>query len=210
MIRLLIIDDHSVVRQGIRQILADSQDIVVGAEAVNAADGLARARAEAWDAVVLDLNLPDTHGMDVLKQLRQEQEALPILVLSMHAEDQFALRAIRAGASGYLTKNSAPDDLVTAIRTVVSGRHYLSAWLADRLAREATGDPSKAAHEQLSDREYQVMMRIASGKSVKEIAGEMNISPKTVGTYRSRLAQKMKLTTDAELTAYVFRHHLLE
>ena len=99
---------------------------------------------------------------------------------------------------------------MTAIRTVVSGRHYLSAWLADRLAREATGDPSKAAHEQLSDREYQVMMRIASGKSVKEIAGEMNISPKTVGTYRSRLAQKMKLTTDAELTAYVFRHHLLE
>jgi DNA-binding NarL/FixJ family response regulator len=210
MIRLLIIDDHSVVRQGIRQILAEIQDIVVGAEAVNAADGLARARAEAWDAVVLDLNLPDTHGMDVLKQLRQEQEALPILVLSMHAEDQFALRAIRAGASGYLTKNSAPDDLVTAIRTVVSGRHYLSAWLADRLAREATGDPSKAAHEQLSDREYQVMMRIASGKSVKEIAGEMNISHKTVGTYRSRLAQKMKLTTDAELTAYVFRHHLLE
>ena len=210
MIRLLIIDDHSVVRQGIRQILADIEDIVVGAEAINAADGLARARAEAWDAVVLDLNLPDTHGMDVLKQLRQEQEALPILVLSMHAEDQFALRAIRAGASGYLTKNSAPDDLVTAIRTVVGGRHYLSAWLADRLAREATGDPSKAPHEQLSDREYQVMMRIASGKSVKEIAGEMNISPKTVGTYRGRLAQKMKLTTDAELTAYVFRHHLLE
>jgi two-component system, NarL family, invasion response regulator UvrY len=210
MIRLLIIDDHGVVRQGIRQILADIQDIVVGAEAINAADGLARARAELWDAVVLDLNLPDTHGMDVLKQLRQEQEALPILVLSMHAEDQFALRAIRAGASGYLTKNSASDDLVTAIRTVVGGRHYLSAWLADRLAREATGDPSKAPHEQLSDREYQVMMRIASGRSVKEIAGEMNISPKTVGTYRGRLAQKMKLTTDAELTAYVFRHHLLE
>ena len=210
MIRLLVIDDHGVVRQGIRQILADSQDVVVGAEATNAADGLALARAEQWDAVVLDLNLPDTHGMDLLKQLRQEQEALPILVLSMHAEDQFALRAIRAGASGYLTKNSAPDDLVTAIRTVVSGRHYLSAWLADRLAREATGHPSKAPHEQLSDREYQVMMRIASGKSIKEIAGEMNISPKTVGTYRGRLAQKMKLTTDAELTAYVFRHHLLE
>jgi len=210
MIRLLIIDDHSVVRQGIRQILAGTQDIVVGAEATNAGDGLLQARAERWDAIVLDLTMPGTHGMDLLKQLRREQDAIPILVLSMHAEDQFALRAIRAGASGYLTKNSAPDDLVTAIRTVVSGRHYVSAWLADRLAREVTGDPSKAPHEQLSDREYQVMMRIASGKSIKEIADEMNISAKTVGTYRSRLAQKMKLSTDAELTAYVFRNHLLE
>jgi len=210
MIRLLIIDDHSVVRQGIRQILADMEDIVVGGEATNAAEGLERARAEQWDAVVLDLNLPGTHGLDLLKQLRHEQETIPILVLSMHAEDQFALRAIRAGASGYLTKNSAPHDLVNAIRTIVSGRHYVSAWLAERLAVEATGDPSKAAHEQLSDREYQVMMRIASGKSIKEIAAEMNISPKTVGTYRSRLAEKMNLTSDAELTAYVFRNHLLE
>jgi len=211
MIRLLIIDDHSVVRQGIRQILADIADIVVGAEATNATDGLERARAEQWDAVILDLNLPGTHGMDLLKQLRKEQETIPILVLSMHTEDQFALRAIRAGASGYLTKNSAPDDFVNAVRTVVSGRHYVTAWLADRLAREVTGDDaSKAAHEQLSDREYQVMMHIASGKSLKEIAGEMNISPKTVGTYRGRLAEKMKLTTDAELTAYVFRHHLLD
>ena len=211
MIRLLIIDDHSVVRQGIRQILADIADIVVGAEATNATDGLERARAEQWDAVILDLNLPGTHGMDLLKQLRKEQETIPILVLSMHTEDQFALRAIRAGASGYLTKNSAPDDFVNAVRTVVSGRHYVTAWLADRLACEVTGDDaSKAAHEQLSDREYQVMMHIASGKSLKEIAGEMNISPKTVGTYRGRLAEKMKLTTDAELTAYVFRHHLLD
>ena len=210
MIRLLIIDDHSVVRQGIRQILAGTPDIVVGAEATTAADGLERARADRWDAVVLDLTLPGTHGMDLLKQLRKEQHSIPILVLSMHTEDQFALRAIRAGASGYLTKNSAPDDFVTAIRTVVSGRHYVSAWLADRLAREVTGDPSKAAHEQLSDREYQVLMRIASGKSLKEIGAEMNISPKTVGTYRGRLTEKMNLTTDAELTAYVFRHHLLE
>jgi two-component system invasion response regulator UvrY len=210
MIRLLIIDDHSVVRQGIRQILAVTPDIVVGAEAINAGDGLSKARAENWDAIILDLTMPGTHGMDLLKQLRREQEDVPILVLSMHAEDQFALRAIRAGASGYLTKSSAPDDLVTAIRTVVGGRHYVSAWLADRLAREVTGDPSKAAHEQLSDREYQVMMRIASGKSIKEIADEMNISPKTVGTYRGRLAQKMSLSTDAELTAYVFRNHLLE
>jgi DNA-binding NarL/FixJ family response regulator len=210
MITLLVVDDHAVVRQGIRQILAETTDIVVGADAVNGVEALARARDGSWDAIVLDLALPDNHGLDVLKQLRAEQARVPILVLSMHPEDQFALRAIRAGASGYLTKNSAAEELVTAIRTVVNGRHYLSPWLADRLAREVTGDPSKAAHEQLSDREYQVMMRIASGKTTKEIADELSISPKTVGTYRSRLAQKLTLTTDAELTAYVFRHRLLE
>src|SRR5437763_1900534 len=153
MIRVLVIDDHGLVRQGIRQFLADTPDIIVGADASNAADGLARARREQWGAVLLDLTLPDSHGLDVLKELRREQPDVPILVLSMHPEDQFALRAIRAGASGYLTKNSAPEELVTAIRAVVSGRHYLSPWLAERLAREATGHPFNAAHEQLSDRE---------------------------------------------------------
>ncbi len=210
MIRLLVIDDHSVVRQGVRQILAGTPDIVVGADATNAADGLAQARADRWDAILLDLNLPDGDGLDVLKQLRKEQAQVPILVLSMHSEDQFSLRAIRAGASGYVTKNGAADELVTAIRTIVEGRHYLSPWLAERLAREATGDASKAPHEQLSDREYQVMMQIAAGKTTKAIGFEMNISPKTVGTYRTRLAKKMNLSTDAELTAYVFRNHLLE
>jgi DNA-binding NarL/FixJ family response regulator len=210
MITLLVVDDHAVVRQGIRQILAETPDISVGGDAVNAVEALTRARAGTWDAIVLDLSLPDGHGLDVLKQLRAEHPRVPILVLSMHPEDQFALRAIRSGASGYLTKNSAADELVSAIRTVVGGRHYLSPWLADRLAREMTGDPSKAAHEQLSDREYQVLMRIASGKTTKEIAGELNLSPKTVGTYRARLAQKMSLTTDAELTGYVFRNRLLE
>ncbi len=210
MIRVLVIDDHGVVRQGLRQILAETADIIVGADASTASEGLTCARAEQWDAILLDLVLPDSHGLDVLKQLRTEQTHVPILVLSMHPEDQFALRAIRAGASGYLTKNGAVDELATAIRTVVAGRHYLSPWLADRLAREATGDPTKAAHEQLSDREYQVLMRIASGKTTKDIAAELGISPKTVGTYRTRLAEKMRLSTDAELTGYVFRHHLLE
>ena len=210
MIRVLVIDDHGVVRQGLRQILAETSDIVIGADASSAAEGLQCARAEKWDAILLDLGLPDSHGLDVLKELRREQAHVPILVLSMHPEDQFALRAIRAGASGYLTKSSAIDGLATAIRTVVSGRHYLSPWLADRLAREATGDPTKAAHENLSDREYQVLMRIASGKTTKDIAAELAISPKTVGTYRTRLAEKMSLSTDAELTAYVFRHHLLD
>jgi two-component system, NarL family, invasion response regulator UvrY len=210
MIRLLVIDDHGVVVQGIRQILSTTPEIVVGADAMTAADGLKRARADTWDAILLDLNLPDSDGLEVLKQLRKEQPQVPILVLSMHPEDQFALRAIRAGASGYLTKSRAVDDLASAIGTIVSGKHYVSAWLADRLAREANGDPTKAVHEQLSDREYQVLMRIASGKSTKDIATELHVSPKTIGTYRMRLAQKMGLTTDAEFTAYVFRNRLLE
>jgi DNA-binding NarL/FixJ family response regulator len=209
-IKVLVIDDHGVVRQGIRQILAETSDIVVGADAASGADGLALAQKGCWDAIVLDLSLPDGHGLEILKELRASRTRAPILVLSMHPEDQFALRAIRAGASGYLTKNGAVDELASAIRTVVGGRYYLSSWLAERLAREANGDPSKAAHEQLSDREYQVLMRIASGQTTKEIAAELNLSPKTVGTYRARLSKKMSLTTDAELTAYVFRHHLLE
>jgi DNA-binding NarL/FixJ family response regulator len=209
-IRVLVIDDHGVVRQGIRQILAETSDISVGADASNAEEGLSRARSDQWDAIVLDLALPDSHGLDVLKQLRREQPQVPILVLSMHPEDQFALRAIRAGASGYVTKNGAVNELVTAIRTVVGGQHYVSPWLADRLAREAGGDPSKPAHEQLSDREYQVLMRIAAGRTTKDIASELCLSPKTVGTYRLRLAKKMALSTEAELTAYVFRNRLLD
>lgn len=210
MIKLLVVDDHAVVRQGIRAILSQTDDIKVGADAVTGAEAVSRAQAETWDAVLLDLALPDSDGLELLKRLRSDHPRLPILVLSMHPEDQFALRAIRAGASGYLTKSSAPDELVGAIRKVVQGQHYLSPWLSERLAREASGDPSKAAHDQLSDREYQVLMRIASGKTTKEIAAELHISPKTVGTYRSRLGEKMGLTTDAELTAYVFRNRLAD
>jgi two-component system, NarL family, invasion response regulator UvrY len=154
--------------------------------------------------------MPGSDGLEVLKQLRREHPVLPILILSMHPEEQFALRAIRAGASGYLNKDSAPDELVTAIRRVVQGSHYLSPWLSERLAREIASGITAAPHEQLSDREYQVMLRIASGKTTKEIADELCLSPKTVGTYRLRLSQKMGLAGEAELTAYVFRNRLLE
>jgi two-component system invasion response regulator UvrY len=210
MVKLLVVDDHAVVRQGIRQILSETADIVVGADAVTAADALVRAQSEIWDAILLDLTLPDSDGLEPLKRLRSEHPSLPILILSMHPEDQYALRAIRAGASGYLTKESVSQELVKAIRMVVSGEHYLTPWVAERLAQEASGDPTKEPHEQLSDREYEVMIRIASGKTRKEIAGELNISPKTVGTYRSRLALKMGLSTEAELTAYAFRNRLLD
>ena len=209
MIRLLIVDDHTVVRRGIRQILSDVSDIVVGDEAATGAEALAKAATESWDLILLDLSMPGSHGLDVIKQLRAEHPAIPILVHSMHPEDQFALRAIRAGASGYLTKDSAPDRLVQAIRHVVAGGHYLTPWLAERLAREVASG-SAAAHELLSDREYQVLVRIASGKSTKAIADELSLSPKTVGTYRLRLAKKMGCASEAELTAYVFRNRLLE
>jgi len=210
MIKLLVVDDHPVVRQGIRQILAEASDIVVGDDAVNGAEALTKGRDLSWSAVLLDLSLAGTDGLEILKQLRLERPDLPILVLSMHPEDQFALRAIRAGASGYLTKDSAPQELVNAIRRVVGGSPYLSPWLAARLAREVATNTPKPAHEQLSDREYQVMLRIASGRSTKQIADELCLSPKTVGTYRLRLAKKMSLSTDAELTAYVFRNRLLD
>ena len=209
MIRLLIVDDHTVVRRGIRQILSDVSDIVVGDEAATGAEALAKAGTESWDLILLDLSMPGSHGLDVITQLRAEHPAIPILVHSMHPEDQFALRAIRAGASGYLTKDSAPDRLVQAIRHVVAGGHYLTSWLAERLAREVASG-SAAAHELLSDREYQVLVRIASGKSTKAIADELSLSPKTVGTYRLRLAKKMGCASEAELTAYVFRNRLLE
>jgi DNA-binding NarL/FixJ family response regulator len=154
--------------------------------------------------------MPGSDGLDVLKQLRTEHPHLPILVLSTYPEDQFAIRAIRAGASGYLTKQSAADQLAEAIRKVVDGGLYMSAWLSERLAREVAGGSSKPPHERLSDREYQVMLRIASGRTTKEIAAELCLSDKTVSTYRMRLARKIGLTSEAELTAYVFRNGLLE
>lgn len=210
MIKLLIVDDHPVVRQGIRQILAEAADIIVADEATSGAAAIAKCQRGGWDAILLDLSMPGSDGLEVLKQLRREHPALPILVLSMHPEDQFALRAIRAGASGYLTKDSAPEELVNAIRRVVQGGHYLSPWLSERLAREIANGTATSPHEQLSDREYQVMLRIASGKTTKEIADELSLSPKTVSTYRLRLSQKMGLAGEAELTAYVFRNRLLD
>jgi DNA-binding NarL/FixJ family response regulator len=209
MIELLVVDDHPVVRQGIRTMLSDAQDIVIGDEAVNGFEALDKIREREWHAVLLDLSMPGMDGLDVLKQVRIEKPALPVLVMSIQPEDQFALRALRAGASGYVTKSSAPEELRAAIRTVAGGGHFVSAWLASRLAREVSTGASDHPHEQLSDREYQVMLRIASGRTAKEIAEELSLSPKTVGTYRLRLGRKMGLTSDAEFTAYAFRHRLL-
>lgn len=204
--KVLIADDHPVVRQGIKQILTEKPDIMVAGEAVDGPDVLEKCRASDWDAVVLDLSMPGGE-LDLLKALKRERPTLPVLVLSVHPEDQFAVRALNAGASGYLTKDSAPALLVDALRKVAAGGRYMSPWLADRMASR---HGERLPHERLSDREYQVMRLIASGKTPTQIAGALGLSVKTVSTYRSRILQKMERTTSADLVAYAVRHHLAE
>jgi two-component system invasion response regulator UvrY len=210
MIRALIADDHAVVRQGLKQILGDTPEMLVAGEATNGQEVLDKVRAEPWDVVVLDISMPDRSGLDILKQLRSERPKLPVLVLSMHSEDQYAMRVLKAGASGYLTKDSAPDELVKAIRKVVSGGRYVSSFLAEKLAFEIGTDSSRLPHETLSDREFQVLRLIAAGKSVTEIAAELYLSVKTVSTYRARMLEKMNLGTTAELIHYAVQNHLID
>lgn len=210
MIRVLIADDHAVVRQGLKQILRDTREMVVAGEAVNGQEVLEKVRAAAWDVVILDISMPGHSGLDILKELKCERPTLPVLVLSMYSEDQFAMRVLKAGASGYLTKDSAPDELVKAIRKVVSGGKYVSPFLAEKLAFEIGMDSSKLPHETLSDREFQVLRMIATGKAVKEIAAELSLSVKTISTYRARLLQKMNLTTNAELIHYAIQNRLID
>ena len=210
MIRALIADDHAVVRQGLKQILGDTPEMLVAGEATNGQEVLDKVRAEPWDVVVLDISMPDRSGLDILKQLRSERPKLPVLVLSMHSEDQYAMRVLKAGASGYLTKDSAPDELVKAIRKVVSGGRYVSSFLAEKLAFEIGTDSSRLPHENLSDREFQVLRLIAAGNSVTEIAAELYLSVKTVSTYRARMLEKMNLTTNAELMHYAMQNHLID
>jgi DNA-binding NarL/FixJ family response regulator len=210
MIKVLIADDHAVVRQGLKRILQDTHEMVVAGEAVNGQEVLKKVRAETWDVVILDISMPGHSGLDILKELEHERPKLPVLVLSMHSEDQFAMRVLRAGASGYLTKDSAPDELVKAVRKVASGGKYVSPLLAEKMAFEIGPDSNKLPHETLSDREFQVLRMIATGKAVGEIATELSLSPKTISTYRARLLQKMNLTTNAELIHYAIRNHLID
>jgi DNA-binding NarL/FixJ family response regulator len=207
MIKILIADDHPIVRQGLKQIISEEPAMQVLGEAQNSQEVLELVRKKNWDVVVLDITMPGRSGLDVLKELKTHRPRLPILILSVHPEDQYALRVLKAGASGYLTKESAPDVLVTAIRKVVAGRRYISATLAEKLAGELVGEPGPV-HERLSDREFQIMCMIARGKSLKEIAGELFLSPKTVSTYRGRLLEKMAMASNAELTRYLIEHHL--
>ncbi len=209
-IRVLIADDHAIVRQGLRQILSDTPDLTVAGEAENGVQAVQMVRSGEWDVVLMDVSMPDRNGIDALKLIKKEFPRLPVLILSMYPEEQYAIRALKAGAAGYLTKQSAPDLLVTAIRQVASGKKYVSPSLAEELANAIGEDTERPAHEKLSDREYQTLCMIASGKTPTEIAEALNLSVKTVSVYRARLLEKMHLRNNAELTHYGLKHGLAE
>ena len=209
-IRVLIADDHAIVRQGLRQILSDTPDLTVAGEAENGVQAVQMVRAGDWDVVLMDVSMPDRNGIDALKIIKKEFPRLPVLILSMYPEEQYAIRALKAGAAGYLTKQSAPELLVTAIRQVASGKKYVSPSLAEELANAIGEDSERPPHEKLSDREYQTLCMIASGKTPTEIAEALNLSVKTVSVYRARLLEKMNLRNNAELTHYGLKHGLAE
>ncbi len=209
-IRVLVADDHTIVREGLKQILAETEDMVVVDEASNGQEVLDKSVKADPDVVLLDISMPGRSGLDILKQLKTDRPKVAVLVLSMYSEEQYALRALKAGASGYLTKESAPDRLIEAIRKVSGGRKYISASVAEKLAFNLELGEEKPPHENLSDREYQVMCMIASGKTVKEIAAELALSVKTISTYRTRILEKMGLRNNAALTHYALQNRLVE
>ena len=208
-IRVFIADDHAIVREGLKQILADSPDMIVAGEAENAVDAIKLFRKSRCHVMLLDISLPDRNGIEVLKQVKQEKPEVAVLMLSMHREDQYAIRSLKAGAAGYMTKQSAPRELVIAIRQVAAGQKYVSAALAQTLAAQVGEDHEAPLHDSLSDREYQTLTMIASGMSVSDIARELSLSVKTVSEYRARLLAKMKLKNSAELTHYAIRNQLV-
>lgn len=210
MIRVLIVDDHAVVRQGLRRILDEAEGIEVGAEATNGIEALKKIRSEKWDIVLLDVSMPEKNGIDTLKQIMCENKAAKVLILSMYPEDQYAVRLMKTGASGYMTKDTAPEQLVEAICKVVAGKKYISPNLAELLLHDCGADSGKPVHELLSNREYQVLRLLGSGKQVSEIAATLSLSIKTVSTYRTHILEKMKLKNNAELIFYVMENGLKE
>ena len=210
MLRVLIADDHPVFRRGLKQIIDDTPDMFVADEAIDGWEALHKATTGDYDVVLLDISLPFKNGLDVLSQLKAARPALPVLMLSMHPEEQHAVRALKTGASGYLTKESAPEEMLSAIRKVSRGGKYVSASLAETLASMLNEHDERLPHEALSNREYQVMCLIASGKSVSEIAQELSLSVKTVSTYRARILKKLRMTNNAELIRYATKNELVD
>ena len=210
MIKVVIVDDHLIVREGLKQIITESSDIRVVGEASNGAEALEKVKRVDCDVLLLDISMPGRSGLEILKDLKHESPDLSVLILTMHPEEQYAVRVLKAGAAGYLTKESAPDELIEAIRKVSIGGKYISSSLAEKLAFDLEIDSGKPPHETLSDREFEVMCLIASGKTVTEIADEMVLSVKTISTYRSRILEKMRMKTNAELTYYSIKNQLVD
>ena len=207
--KILIVDDHAVVRRGVRQILDEEFPGAQITEATNGAEALELARKDQWTCIVLDISMPGRSGLDALRELKVSSPKVPVLVLSGHPEDQYALRVLKLGAAGYLTKDQAPEELVKALKRVLAGGKYITAALAEKLADQLQGETTRAPHELLSDREFEVLRGIATGRALKEIAAELSISEKTVSTYHTRLLEKMRLRSDAEVVRYALEHGLL-
>jgi DNA-binding NarL/FixJ family response regulator len=210
MTRILVADDHQIVRAGLKNLLADYKEFTVAGEAGSGAEAVKKVREADWDIVLLDIAMPDMNGVDTLKQIKRSKPDLPVLILSMHPEDHYAINLLRAGANGYVCKGCAPEQLISAIRTVVGGRRYVSPALGDQLAGDLTGDTQNAPHTQLSEREFQVFCKLAAGQAVSEIANELFLSVKTVSTYRSRILEKMDMKTNANITYYAIKHELIQ
>jgi DNA-binding NarL/FixJ family response regulator len=209
MIKVLVCDDHAVVRKGIRGILSETDDIAVMGEAATAPDVLRLVREQRWNVVVLDISLPGGNGIELIGEIRRERPDARVLILTMHPEEQYAVRALRAGASGFLTKESAPEKLVEAVRRVASGGKYVTPELAETLASAISGELPGQPHERLSDREFEVLKLIASGRTVSQIAQDLSLSVKTISTHRTRILQKMNMSTNAELTHYAIKAGLV-
>jgi two-component system invasion response regulator UvrY len=209
MLRILLADDHAVVRQGVKQVLANAFFQATFGEAQNMPELLELVGHERWDIVILDLTMPGGHGLEVLKQIKYDHPQMPVLVFSMYPENQYAVRSIIAGASGYLDKEGAPEELIQAVNKILQGGEYISAAVAEELVLYARHDNGQPLYKHLSDREYQVLCLIASGKEVKEISNELGLSAKTISTYRARVLVKMNMKTNAELTHYAIQNGLV-
>jgi DNA-binding NarL/FixJ family response regulator len=207
---VLIADDHPIMRGGLKELLVRQLESVVCGEAANADETLAQVHRQPWDLLILDINMPGRSGYDILNDIRQAQPKLPILVVSMYPEEQYGKRVIQAGARGYLKKGSAPEELIEAVRKVLAGRRYISATLAERFAQDLHEGPDRPAHDRLSAREFEILVMIGSGKTVSQIAEDLHLSAATVSAYRTRILEKMKMATTAELMRYAFRNQLVD
>ena len=210
MTRLLVVDDHEIVRAGLKQLLAESKEFTVAGEAGSGVDAVKRVNDFDCDAVLLDISMPDINGIDILKEIKRRKPALPVLILTMHPEEDYAINVMRAGASGYLQKDCSPDDLISALRTIASGRRFFSTALLNQLAADGGADAQDPRHSHLSEREFQIFCRLAKGQTVSEIAEELLLSGKTINTYRIRILDKMGLKTNSDLTYYAIKHGVIQ